>query len=216
MLLQKKEAPSFEGTRLLSIEECVTPRMTRRAVYRKRFDFNTSGGAVAAVQSLLELEPSAARLTPSNLEDALAKFSDGDDLARLCSTAGEQAAQEEMKHRENDGESENSDDDEDLSFARTFVAAQVLDCARLWVDHKAIDEAGKVRVADAIDGDFVRTQNLCGVPRGAGGEVLSCGAGPGCWVHGGRRVAACRCGKCLEPRRDAASFSCGCATLSRT
>ena len=63
-----------------------------------------------------------------------------------------------MKHRENDGESENSDDDEDLSFARTFVAAQVLDCARLLVDHKAIDEAGKVRVADAIDGDFVRTQ----------------------------------------------------------
>ncbi|CAH0374798.1 unnamed protein product [Pelagomonas calceolata] len=161
LLLQKKEGAEFKkrDPASLRLRNALLPSNDEESCLPENASTLTPAAALwLRCRVLLELEPSAARLTPSNLEDALAKFSDGDDLARLCSTAGEQAAQEEMKHRENDGESENSDDDEDLSFARTFVAAQVLDCARLLVDHKAIDEAGKVRVADAIDGDFVRTQ----------------------------------------------------------
>ena len=159
LLLQKKEGAEFKkrDPASLRLRNALLPSNDEESCLPENASTLTPAAALwLRCRVLLELEPSAARLTPSNLEDALAKFSDGDDLARLCSTAGEQAAQEEMKHRENDGESENSDDDEDLSFARTFVAAQVLDCARLLVDQG--DEAGKVRVADAIDVDFVRTQ----------------------------------------------------------
>ena len=163
LLLAKKAqrdgvAPATRAPATLRLRNALLPSLNEESALPETAASLTPAAALwLRCRVLLELEPSAARLSPSNLEDALAKFSDGDDLARLCSTAGEAAQAEEQAHREKDHESEASDDDEDLSFARTFVAAQVLDAARLLVDHKFIDEAARVRVADAVDGDFVRT-----------------------------------------------------------
>ena len=107
----------------------------------------------------LELAPSGPKLLPAHLEDAVARFAHAPELAALVGATAEAAHEEEALNvaAAAAGGGGESDDDDDETNEKAFVCKQVVDLARALLEHRFVDEVGKVAVADAVDGDLVRT-----------------------------------------------------------
>ena len=107
---------------------------------------------VLRVRVELELRPSAPKLLPSALEDALGFAADAPALAALLREAAYEAAQEEER---NDAASE--DEEAEGEEEKACVAQRLLELARRVVLAKLVDEGGRRALAKAIDEAFLCT-----------------------------------------------------------